>query len=53
MFDEVSFAEKLRNVNIEIQIVVGKVENVMWREYINIFFVKLHFNCILQFGVVK
>ena len=29
MFDEVSFVEKLRNVNIEIQIVVGKKENVM------------------------
>ena len=53
MFSDISFAEKLLNVNTKIQIVVGKIENVMWSEYIYIFFLKLQFNCIMQFGVVK
>ena len=53
MFREISFAEKLRNANIKIQIVFGEIENVMWSEHIYIFFLKLQFNCIMQFGVVK
>lgn len=52
MFDEVNFAEKLRNVNIKIQIVVAKTVNSMWSEYVYIFFFKLQCNCIIQYVAV-
>ena len=32
---------------------LSSLVTVIWSEYIYIFFVKLQFNCIMQFGVVK